>query len=57
MLKLDCFLRGLWRSIRYLSIIDGHNFVQVYENEDVEILRCDHCGYESVAYFNEELLK
>jgi hypothetical protein len=47
-----CFIRGIFRSIRYFNLISGHNYIEKYNNEDVSILECETCGHISVGYYN-----
>ena len=45
-----CFIRGIFRSIITFNIISGHNYKEVYDNKDIQVLECETCGYVSVAY-------
>ena len=56
MKRLDCFLYGLWLSLRHLSPVSGHEFIEVYNNRDLQVLRCELCGKESNGWKREEFL-
>ena len=56
MKRILCFFVGFHRTL--CNILDGearptsgHKFKLKYENEDVQILECQRCGYSSVGYF------
>ena len=48
----DCILKGLFRSIKTLQKVSGHDFVEeaVYENCKVTVLKCKNCGEISIGY-------
>lgn len=56
--KLDCFLTGVLRTIRYffrtgnLDKIGGCSWVEeeVIENATVHICRCEHCGEYDISW-------
>ncbi len=52
---LDCFFRGIYRSVRYKHIIDGHNHKLIYESDDAYITKCEYCGKYEVGFMKEEL--
>ena len=33
-----------------LKIVSGCNFVETYDNKDIQILECENCGNTSVGY-------
>ncbi len=47
-----CLLRTLWRSLRALEWVSGHEFRTDEEPtpENVHVLRCRTCGEHSVAW-------
>lgn len=49
-MKIICFIKGIIRSIAGLNIISGCDFVEKYDNKDVQILECEVCGSVSVGY-------
>ena len=49
-MKVICFLKGIFRSISNFAIISGCDFVEKYNNKDVQILECEVCGKVSVGY-------
>lgn len=50
-MKILCDITTLVNIIVFGKHISGHSFVLWYENDDVQILRCVECGYESVGYY------
>ena len=58
MLKLDCFLKGIWRSLKAtfrsgnICNIDGCDYVETetHENVTVIISECEHCGKVDVSW-------
>ena len=49
-MKIICFIKGIIRSISGLNIISGCDFVEKYDNKDVQILECEICGSVNVGY-------
>lgn len=49
-MNIICFIRGIFRSIVNFNIISGHNYIEKYDNKDIQVLECETCGYVSVAY-------
>ena len=49
-MNIICFIRGIFRSIIHFNIISGHNYIEKYDNKDVQILECETCGNISVGY-------
>jgi len=57
MKRLDCKLYGIIMSLRYLQPISGHDFEEVYDNSDLQVLRCVYCGEESIGWKKEKYAK
>jgi len=49
-MKLLCFLKGVLRTLITFQPVSGHDFVEVYNNKDVQILKCDKCNEMSVGF-------
>jgi hypothetical protein len=49
-MNIICFFRGIFRSIVHLNIISGHNYIEKYDNKDIQILECETCGKNSIGY-------
>lgn len=49
-MKIICFIKGIFRSLCFLHIVSGCDFVEKYDNKDVQILECEVCGNVSVGY-------
>jgi len=45
-----CFFRGIFRSIISSMIVSGHNYREIYDNKDIQILECDTCGDISIGW-------
>ena len=55
MARIICFLKTIWRSITTLQIfngviVDGHNYREIYDNKDLQILECQLCGHISLGF-------
>ena len=48
-MKLMCFVRGIINSIKTGYIVSGHDYKEIYNNKDLQILECEACGHISVA--------
>lgn len=53
-MKTICFLKGIWYSIINLQITSGHNYIEIYDNKDIQILECELCGHISLAFKGEK---
>lgn len=49
-MSIICFVKGIFRSIINCNIIDGHNYIEIYDNKDIQILECELCGHISVGF-------
>lgn len=49
-MKMICLLKGLWDSIINLMPISGHEFIEIYDNKDIQLLQCKRCNYISVGF-------
>ena len=45
-----CYLKGIYRSIKNLMIISGHDYQLVEENDKKQVLECIKCKHKSIAY-------
>lgn len=52
-MKILCLLKGMLESLMSFQIISGHDFVEIYDNKDVQILKCDKCNEISVGFKGE----
>lgn len=50
-MKLICFLKGIYYSIRSLEFVSGHDYRVLYSNERIQILRCNRCKHVSIGYY------
>ena len=49
--RLDCIIKGWFRSLKCWAIVDGCTYREVYKNKDLQVLRCEHCDREDVGWF------
>jgi len=57
-LKLDCFLKTIFRTIKRTfktgdnTTVSGHNYVLIEEHENciVKISKCSHCGDIDISW-------
>jgi len=52
-MKILCLLKGIVDSLMSFQIISGHDFIEIYDNKDVQILKCDRCNEISVGFKGE----
>lgn len=52
-MKLICFIKGIFRSIINFNIISGHDYQEIYDNKDIQVLECKTCGNISVGFKKE----
>ena len=48
--KIICFIKGIYNSIKYLSIISGHEYIEIYDNKDIQVLKCELCNHISIGF-------
>ena len=48
-----CFIKGIFRSLITLNIVSGHDYVEIYDNKDIQVLQCENCNHISVAFYNK----
>ena len=49
-MKIICFIKSIWRSLITFNIISGHNYQEIYNNKDIQILECSVCGHISLGF-------
>lgn len=54
-MTIICFLKGIWNSILSMQKVSGHNYIEVYDNNDIQVLECELCGHISLGYKGGEL--
>ena len=42
-MRIICFIKGIWRSIINFNIISGHDYKEMYDNKDIQVLQCKLC--------------
>lgn len=52
-MKIICFIKGIIDSIKTGHIVSGHDYQEIYNNKDLQILECDTCGHISIARWRE----
>ena len=48
-----CFFKGIYRSITNFMIISGHDYIEMYDNKDIQVLKCERCKHISVGFKGE----
>ena len=51
-MKAICYIKTLWRSLLTFNIVSGHDYQEIYDNKDVQILKCINCNHISVAFYD-----
>ena len=49
-----CFIKGIFRSIINFNVISGHDYVEIYDNKDIQVLECELCNHISIGFKNKE---
>lgn len=49
-MKIICLIKGIIRSLKHFEVVSGCDFVEKYDNENIQILECEVCGKISVGY-------
>lgn len=49
-MQLLCFIKGIIQSIIHFQTISGHEYQEIYNNEDIQILKCINCNHLSVGF-------
>jgi hypothetical protein len=53
MLKIACFIKGIYRSLMTFNIVSGHDYQEIYDNKDIQVLKCETCNHISVGFKKE----
>ena len=56
-MKIICFFKGIFRTFKTFLLTSGHDYIDVYRNKDIHILKCRLCGHVSVGFSGETLSK
>ena len=51
-MRILCFLRGIGYSLIFLNLVDGHEYEEIYNNEEIQVLKCKTCGHLSVGFID-----
>ena len=49
-MRIICFIKGILRSLITFSIVSGCDYVEIYDNKDIQVLECETCGNISVGF-------
>lgn len=52
-MKIICFIKGIFRSIINFNVISGHEYQEIYDNKDIQVLKCINCNHISVGFKSE----
>ena len=50
MLKIVSFIKRIYRSLMTFNIVSGHDYQEIYNNKDIQVLKCENCNYISVGF-------
>lgn len=49
-MKLICLLRGVLNSLKTGLIVSGHDYQEIYDNKDIQVLKCITCNHISIGF-------
>ena len=49
-MRIICFFKGILDSLLTFRIVSGHNYQEIYDNKDIQILECETCGNISLGW-------
>lgn len=49
-MQLLCLFKGILLSIINFKNISGHDYIKLYDNEDIQVLKCERCNNISVGF-------
>jgi len=52
--NIICFIKGIWRSLITFNIVSGHDYIEIYDNKDIQILECEKCNHISVGFKGDD---
>lgn len=53
-MNIICFIKGIWRSLITFNIVSGHDYIEIYDNKDIQILECEKCNHISVGFKGDD---
>lgn len=48
--NIICFLKGIWYSLICFEIVSGHDYQEIYDNKDIQVLKCINCNHISIGF-------
>ena len=49
-MSILCFIKGIFRSILTFNVVSEHDYIEIYDNKDIQVLKCETCNHISVAF-------
>jgi hypothetical protein len=49
-MRIICFLKGILESLVHFNIISGHEYQEIYDNKDIQVLKCTRCNHISLGF-------
>ena len=49
-MKLICIIKGIFRSIINFNLISGHDYIEIYDNKDIQVLKCELYNNISIGF-------
>lgn len=53
-MKVICFIKGIFRSLITFKIVSGHDYIEIYNNKDIQVLECENCKHISLSFYKKE---
>lgn len=51
---IACFFKTIFRTIfSFPYITSGHDYIEIYNNKDIQVLKCEICNHVSLGYKGE----
>ena len=48
--RFICYIKGIIRSILTFNIVSGHDYQEIYDNKDIQVLKCINCNHISLGF-------
>lgn len=49
-MSIICFFKSIWYSIINMQLVSGHNYIELYDNKDIQVLQCELCNHISLGF-------
>lgn len=55
-MKIICFIKGIIRSLKCFNIVSGHDYKEIYDNKDLQVLQCINCKHISTSFYTDKYI-